>query len=64
MKIEMKNGKLVVPDYPAIGYIRGDGVGEDIFPQAQKVFDAAVLKNLWSKKENRIAKIIGRRRSI
>ena len=50
MKIEMKNGKLVVPDYPAIGYIRGDGVGEDIFPQAQKVFDAAVLKNLWSKK--------------
>lgn len=44
MKIEMKNGKLVVPDYPAIGYIRGDGVGEDIFPQAQKVFDAAVLK--------------------
>lgn len=64
MKIEMKNGKLVVPDYPAIGYIRGDGVGEDIFPQAQKVFDAAVLKIYGQKKENRMAKIIGRRRSI
>ncbi|MGL5897350.1 MAG: NADP-dependent isocitrate dehydrogenase [Lactococcus lactis] len=51
MKIEMKNGKLVVPDYPAIGYIRGDGVGEDIFPQAQKVFDAAVLKIYGQKKK-------------
>lgn len=51
MKIEMKNGKLVVPDYPVIGYIRGDGVGEDIFPQAQKVFDAAVLKIYDQKKK-------------
>ena len=51
MKIEMKNGKLVVPDYPAISYIRGDGVGEDIFPQAQKVFDAAVLKIYGQKKK-------------
>lgn len=51
MKIEMKNGKLVVPDYTAIGYIRGDGVGEDIFPQAQKVFDAAVLKIYGQKKK-------------
>ena len=51
MKIEMKNGKLVVPDYPAIGYIRGDGIGEDIFPQAQKVFDAAVLKIYGQKKK-------------
>lgn len=51
MKIEMKNGKLVVPDYPAIGYIRGDGVGEDIFPKAQKVFDAAVLKIYGQKKK-------------
>ncbi|MFQ6366145.1 NADP-dependent isocitrate dehydrogenase [Lactococcus lactis] len=51
MKNEMKNGKLVVPDYPAIGYIRGDGVGEDIFPQAQKVFDAAVLKIYGQKKK-------------
>ena len=47
----MKNGKLVVPDYPAISYIRGDGVGEDIFPQAQKVFDAAVLKIYGQKKK-------------
>ena len=56
----MKNGKLIVPDYPTIGYIRGDGVGEDIFPQAKRVFD----KNLWRKKENRLAKINGRRRSF
>lgn len=58
MKIEMKNGKLVVPDYPAIGYIRGDGVGEDIFPQAQKVFDAAVLKIYGQKKKIEWQKIL------
>ena len=51
MKIEMENGKLVVPNYPTIGYISGDGVGEDIFPQAQKVFDAAVLKIYGQKKK-------------
>ena len=51
MKIEMKNGKLIVPDYPTIGYIRGDGVGEDIFPQAKRVFDAAVLKIFGEKKK-------------
>ena len=47
----MKNGKLIVPDYPTIGYIRGDGVGEDIFPQAKRVFDAAVLKIFGEKKK-------------
>ena len=44
MKIEVKNGKLSVPNIPTIGYIRGDGVGEDIFPEARRVFDAAVEK--------------------
>lgn len=38
MKIEMKNGKLVVPDYPAIGYIRGDGVGRRYFSSGSKKF--------------------------
>ncbi|PCS01041.1 NADP-dependent isocitrate dehydrogenase [Lactococcus fujiensis] len=42
MKIEKKYGKLIVPDAPTINYISGDGVGQDIFPQAKRLFDVAV----------------------
>lgn len=44
MKITMNNGALQVPENPTIYYIPGDGVGQDIFPAAKKVFDAAVEK--------------------
>ncbi|MGT2715093.1 NADP-dependent isocitrate dehydrogenase [Streptococcus respiraculi] len=40
--ISLKNGKLVVPDHPIIPYIEGDGVGQDIWRQAQAIFDRAV----------------------
>ncbi|QWK11485.1 MAG: isocitrate dehydrogenase (NADP(+)) [Thermoflexus hugenholtzii] len=43
-KIEVRNGRLVVPDHPIIGYIVGDGTGRDIMPAAMKVWDAAVQK--------------------
>lgn len=43
-KIRIENGKLQVPDNPIIPYIVGDGVGVDIWPAAQMVFDAAVEK--------------------
>ncbi len=43
-KIEVRNGQLVVPDHPIIGYIVGDGTGRDIMPAAMKVWDAAVQK--------------------
>ncbi len=43
-RIEMKEGKLVVPDAPIIPYIEGDGVGIDISPVMRKVVDAAVAK--------------------
>ena len=36
------NGKLVVPDHPAIPFIEGDGVGPDIWRASVGVFDAAV----------------------
>ncbi|MGT2950543.1 NADP-dependent isocitrate dehydrogenase [Streptococcus cuniculi] len=42
--ISLKNGKLIVPDHPIIPYIEGDGVGQDIWSQAQVVFDYAVEK--------------------
>ena len=43
-KIKMENGKLVVPDFPILPFIEGDGTGPDIWRASQKVFDAAVEK--------------------
>ena len=43
-KISFKNKKLLVPDYPVIPFIEGDGIGTDIMPAAQKVLNAAVEK--------------------
>ncbi len=43
-KIVMENGKLVVSEQPIIPYIVGDGVGQDIWPSAQRVIDSAVEK--------------------
>ncbi len=38
----MKDGVLFVPDHVVIPYIRGDGIGPDIWRAAVRVFDAAV----------------------
>ncbi|HEM4926963.1 TPA: NADP-dependent isocitrate dehydrogenase [Streptococcus suis] len=43
-KILMREGRLIVPDYPVIPYIEGDGIGRDIWSVSQKVIDAAVKK--------------------
>lgn len=39
------DGTLSVTDYPIIPFIEGDGIGVDIWPAAQKVFDAAAKRN-------------------
>jgi isocitrate dehydrogenase len=41
-RITFEDGKPIVPDNPIIPFIRGDGTGVDIWPAAEKVFDAAV----------------------
>ncbi|MFB2894947.1 NADP-dependent isocitrate dehydrogenase [Aerosakkonemataceae cyanobacterium BLCC-F50] len=41
-RITFQNGEPQVPDNPIVPFIRGDGTGVDIWPAAQKVFDAAV----------------------
>ena len=41
-KIVMKNGQLQVYDRPIIPFIEGDGVGHDIWKNAQAIFDKAV----------------------
>ena len=43
-KILFENGRLQVPDSPIIPYIQGDGIGVDIWENAQLVFDKAVEK--------------------
>lgn len=43
-KIVMRDGKLTVPNHPIIPYIEGDGIGQDIWPAAQQVIDAAIVK--------------------
>ena len=44
-KIEIRNGRLSVPDKPVIPFIIGDGIGPDIWQAAVRVFDNAVEKS-------------------
>jgi len=41
-KVCMINGALFVPDHVIVPFIRGDGIGPDIWRAAVRVFDAAV----------------------
>ncbi|MEA3479264.1 MAG: NADP-dependent isocitrate dehydrogenase [Bacteroidota bacterium] len=43
-KIRIANGSLIVPRFPTIPFIEGDGTGPDIWAAAIRVFDAAVEK--------------------
>ncbi|WP_289137432.1 NADP-dependent isocitrate dehydrogenase [uncultured Brevibacillus sp.] len=43
-KIQVDNGKLVVPNNPIIPFIEGDGTGPDIWNASVRVLDAAVEK--------------------
>jgi isocitrate dehydrogenase len=57
-KIEMREGKLEVPDEPIIPYIEGDGVGVDISPVMRKVVDAALVKAYGGSKKIEWKKIL------
>jgi isocitrate dehydrogenase len=50
-RISIQNGKLTVPDYPTIPFIRGDGTGPDIWAASERVFDAAVKKAYGGKRK-------------
>ena len=50
-KITNSQGKLVVPDYAIIPFIRGDGTGPDIWAASQRVFDAAIAKAYGGKRK-------------
>lgn len=43
-KVVLAERKLVVPDFPIIPFIEGDGIGPEIWQAAKNVFDVAVNK--------------------
>jgi len=43
-RIEIRDGKLVVPDNPILGVMWGDGIGPDITKASLRVWDAVVQK--------------------
>ncbi|HVT44477.1 MAG TPA: isocitrate dehydrogenase (NADP(+)) [Thermoanaerobaculia bacterium] len=43
-RIELQNGRLIVPDDPIIPYIEGDGIGPDIWNATRIVLDGTVEK--------------------
>ncbi len=49
--IQLKNGRLQVPDRPILPFIEGDGTGPDIWRASQRVLDAAVEKAYGGKKK-------------
>lgn len=49
--IQMKEGKVQVPDTPIIPFIEGDGTGPDIWKAAKRVFDASVEKAYKGKRK-------------
>ena len=50
-KIKINGNKIEVPDNPVVPYIEGDGIGVDIWPTAQNVFDSAILKAYDNKRK-------------
>jgi isocitrate dehydrogenase len=50
-RIELKNGKFIVPDRPIIPFVEGDGTGRDIWKASVRVFDAAVAKAYGGKRQ-------------
>ena len=43
-KITFDKGRLIVPDFPVIPFIEGDGTGRDIWRASVRIFDSAVEK--------------------
>uniref|UniRef100_UPI00359F7BB0 isocitrate/isopropylmalate family dehydrogenase n=1 Tax=Streptococcus sp. TaxID=1306 RepID=UPI00359F7BB0 len=63
-KIVLENGRLTVPDQPIIPFIEGDGVGLDIWKNAQSVFDAAVDKAFSGQKKVAWTEVLAGKKSF
>jgi len=49
--VYLADGKRIVPDFPVIPFIEGDGTGPDIWQAAKRVLDAAVLNAFGDKRK-------------
>jgi len=49
--ISIENNELIVPDYPVIPFIEGDGIGPDIWSASKLVLDTAVEKAYDGKRQ-------------
>ncbi len=50
-KITIKENKIIVPDFPVIPFIEGDGTGPDIWASSVRVFDEAIEKAYKNKRK-------------
>ena len=50
-RITFDKGKPIVPNYPIVPFIRGDGTGVDIWPATQKVLDSAIAFSYGEKRK-------------
>ncbi|MBU1341886.1 MAG: NADP-dependent isocitrate dehydrogenase [Proteobacteria bacterium] len=55
--------QLQVPDFPIIPFIKGDGIGNDIWPAAKRVLDAAVKSAFHSQRKIKWLEIIAGEKS-
>lgn len=62
-KILFEKGRLQVPDAPIIPYIQGDGIGVDIWRNAQLVFDKAVEKAYGGQKKVVWKEVLARKKA-
>lgn len=63
-KITVINGKLNVPDNPVIPFIEGDGVGKEIWNNAQEVINAAVEKAYSGKRKIKWKEVLAGEKSF
>ncbi|MGH8582572.1 MAG: isocitrate dehydrogenase (NADP(+)) [Gammaproteobacteria bacterium] len=48
--ISVRDGRMMVPDQPILGYIEGDGIGPDIMRACLRIWDAAVEQAYGAKR--------------
>ena len=63
-RIEIKDGKMLVPDTPIIPFIEGDGTGPDIWRASVRVLDAAVERAYGEEAPDRVVRDVRRREIV
>ncbi len=51
MQITKQGDQLIIPDYPVIPFIEGDGIGKEITPHVQQIVNSAVERSYGGKRK-------------